>query len=297
MELDYFAAIDIGTNAGRVLIGYLIPEGDHMSIKKALLTRVPLRLGEDVFSTGSISESKEQQFLHTMHAFSRLIKAYNVKDYRAVATSAMREAGNAAQIKKRILKETNIDLEIIAGDEEADIIFSTFETQKIDHSKSYLFIDVGGGSTELTIIKKGQRIRSKSFSVGTLRMLNDKVDKNEWKRIDDWLEKHCKNGVTLSGIGTGGNINRIVKLNKKKYLEPMHIKEIKSTVEKIDDMSMQDRIEKLRLKPDRADVIVPAGYIYRRIMDMAEISEILVPKIGLADGIINQLYSKHKNDK
>src|SRR5690606_10588065 len=176
-------------------------------------------------------------------------------------------------------------------------IFSTFETQKIDHSKSYLFIDVGGGSSELTIIKKGERVKSKSFSVGTLRMLNNKVNPDEWTKIDEWLDKHCKNGVKFSGIGTGGNINRLVKLNKKKYLEPLNIKEIKSTVEKVESLSMRERIENLRLKPDRADVIIPAGEIYQRIMKLANIDEILVPKIGLADGIVYQLYHEFMTKK
>jgi len=290
VKQKYFAAIDIGTNAGRILIGYVIPQNGHLSIKKALLTRLPLRLGEDVFDSGSISENKTDMFMHAMKAFKHLMEAYNVKSYRAVATSAMREAKNGLEIKSRILEVTNIDLEIIDGEEEANLIFSTFHTQKLDHSKSYLFIDVGGGSTELTIIRDGKRLKSKSFKLGTLRLKSGKVNQNVWPQMNKWIHKHCNTKELTHAIGTGGNANRIVKMRNKKYLEPLTLDEIQETRNYIAQYSINERIELLRLKPDRADVIVPAADIYLNIIRMVGLKAMYVPKMGLADGIILSLH-------
>ena len=291
-EQKYFAAIDIGTNAGRLLIGYVIPQRHHFSVKKALLTRVPLRLGEDVFSSGKISAEKEARFNHAIKGFKHLMKAYNVEDYRAVATSAMREASNGPGVAMKLLQSTGINLDIIGGAEEARLIFSTFRTQKLNQDESYLFIDVGGGSTELTLIKQGERLFSKSFKVGTLRSLNGKVDAKIWDQIKKWVKEKGVRDMTLSAIGTGGNANRLVKMQGRDYLEPINRQEIEDLRNHVASFKLKDRIEKLRLKPDRADVIVPAADIYARIMRFARIDDMLVPKMGLADGIIFDLYER-----
>lgn len=290
MKHDYFAAIDIGTNAGRLLIGYVIPQNGHLSVKKALLTRLPLRLGEEVFNSGSISKSKEKMFMHTMHAFSHLLKAYQVKSIKAVATSAMREADNGISITEKIFKQTGIQLQTIDGEEEAEFIFATFKTQNLDQKRSYLFIDVGGGSTELTIIKDGKRIKSRSFKIGTIRLKQGKVDQTVWGDIEKWISKNRDPKLKMSAIGTGGNANRIVKISNKKYLDPVTLDEITDIRNHIARYSLNERVEKLRLKPDRADVIIPACDIYVNIIRKACINEMYVPKMGLADGIILSLY-------
>lgn len=293
MDVNHFGAIDIGTNAGRLLIGYAIPEGDHISIKKVSLTRVPLRLGEDVYSKSQLSEAKIDQLCNSLIAFKHLMAVYNVRDYRAVATSAMREAKNGQQVCDILFEQTGIKLEIIDGQEEANYLFSTFSTQNIDQNKDYLFIDVGGGSTELTIVKKGTRVESKSFRIGALRTLKQKQDVSVWEEVEEWVDNYCRNGKTYIGIGTGGNINRILKFNKKKHLEPLTYDEIRSTIDYISEFSTNERITRLRLKPDRADVIIPAGKIYLRVMEICRAEKIIVPKIGVSDGIIYSLYNRH----
>lgn len=292
MKKSYFAAIDIGTNAGRMLIGYVIPEGDHLSVKKALLVRIPLRLGEEVFKSGDITGKKLDNFLHAMQGFSHIMQSYDVKAYRAVATSAMREAKSQKEIQKTIKKLSGIDIEVIDGDEEAELIFSTFITQNLDHSKSYLFIDVGGGSTELNILIDGKRIKQKSFKIGTIRLKSGKVDPSVWDDIASWIKKHCGNLEDIDAIGTGGNANRLVKIQKKAYLEPLTYKEIRKSRNAIAQLSIKERVEEMRMKPDRADVIVPATDIYLKILDLAKIEKMYVPKMGVADGIILDLYNK-----
>ncbi len=294
MEKEYFAAIDIGTNAGRLLIGYVIPQNDHLSVKKALLTRVPLRLGEEVFRTGKISKEREEAFIHAMKGFSHLMLAYGVKNYRAVATSAMREAKNGPDISKRINDEAGLSIDVIDGEEEARLIFNTFQTQKLDHQASYLFIDVGGGSTELSIIKYGKRVKSKSFKIGTLRLKSGRVKPMIWGDIEAWLNDSSdllfEKGHRINAICTGGNANRLIKLNNKKYLEPLTVHEIRDTRNHVAKFSLSERVELLRLKPDRADVLIPATDIYLNIMEMVDIQKMYVPKMGLADGIILNLH-------
>ena len=291
-----YAAIDIGSNAGRLLIGYVIPQGDHYSIKKASLTRVPLRLGDDVFSKGKIGKKKEEMLLDSFKAFSHLMKVYDVRHIKAYATSAMREAENSSEIIEKIIKETGISLELIDGQKEADLIFSTFHTQKLEHDKSYLFIDVGGGSTELTIIKNGKRVVSKSFKVGTIRFMKGSVKDSVWDKIKKWLSDNM-NGESYAAIGTGGNATRIIKISGNKYLEPLKIAEFNRIKRYVESFTYEERIEQLRMKPDRADVIVPASNIYLKIMDLAKITEIYVPKMGLADGMILSMYMEEKDKK
>lgn len=289
MTIKTFAAIDIGSNAGRMLIGYVQHDGERKFIKKMSLTRVPLRLGESVFKTGFIENDKERMFLFTMKAFKNLMEAYQVEEYRAVATSAMREAENANDIIKKIRLESGIELELISGNEEADIIFKTFLTQNIDHTKNYLFIDVGGGSTEMTIISNGTRIKSKSFKIGTIRILQDQVKESEWEKMNKWLSNKLAGWDNVKAIGTGGNANRLIKMVGKKYLQPVKKKELDSIYKEISQYSVDERMDKYHMKPDRADVIEPALLIYSRAMELSGINEMIVPKLGLTDGLIVEM--------
>jgi len=285
------AAIDIGSNAVRLLVEEIYQHEKGVVVNKIALTRVPIRLGDDVFSSGSISLPKVNQLTRTMSAFWQLMDVYGVKDYRACATSAMREAKNGKDICKIIRNQTGIDIEIIDGSIEADLIFGNFINQDIDRSGHYLYIDVGGGSTELTLIRKGKRITSKSFKIGTVRWLNKAPSDSMWKEIKTFIGKIDKS-EQLTGIGTGGNINRIFKEAGKKRHDILSLDEITATYDHINKSTIQERIVKLGMKPDRADVIVPAAKIYIKVMKIAGINKMLVPKVGLADGIILDLHKE-----
>jgi len=284
-----FGAIDIGTNAGRLLIGYVITQEGYSRVRQLQIVRVPLRLGDDVYSTGIISKNKERQFIHTLLAFKSLMQAYGVKTYRAYATSAMREAINREEVIQNLYKKTKIRIEPIDGNREAELIFSTFHAQKMPEYQ-YLYIDVGGGSTELSLILNGEKKDSRSFEIGTVRSLRDKNKPGVWTEIESWLKESGITGAQFAAIGTGGNINRVSKLHQKKYLEPLSREEIVSTLTEVSGYSYEDRIQILRLKPDRADVIVPALEIYQRIMDISDINQVFVPKMGLADGMVLEQY-------
>ncbi len=286
MNNKLYAAIDIGTNAGRMLIGKVINDNGYYTVKQIQLVRVPLRLGEDVFDTGAISDSKIKQFILTMKSFKFLAKAYGIKSIVAYSTSAMREANNAKIVIEKIKKKTKINLKVIDGEREAELIFKSFNINGFMGQKPFLFIDVGGGSTELTVYSNGKKRNSASFKIGTLRMLKNKVKSDVWKNIETWIEKNVLVCPEISAIGTGGNINKISQIARKRYLEPISVSEIQESYNYIKAFSLQERIDKLRLKPDRADVIVPAAEIYLKILKLSGINEIYVPKMGLTDGII-----------
>lgn len=290
MKQKYYAAIDIGTNAGRMLIGYVVSNDGHDVVKHIEMVRVPLRLGEDVFDTGAISEAKLKRFVLSMKGFRFLAKAYKIKYLKAFATSAMREAVNKNYVIDKIKQKAKIDLETIDGKREAELIFLSFNISGLMDANPFLFIDVGGGSTELTIFSNGEKKNSKSFKIGTLRILKNKVPQNSWKEMEKWIETNIKDCEGLSAIGTGGNINKISQVARKRYLEPITIQEIDDTYEYLKSFTVQQRIDELRLKPDRADVIIPASEIYLRIMKMAGIDKIFVPKMGLTDGMILEQY-------
>lgn len=294
-----FAAIDIGSNAVRLLIAEVIDNAEQLSIKKLSLTRVPIRLGESVFSTGRISEEKIRALEKTMMAYRYLIEIYEVAGFRACATSAMREAENSSEVVKRIKDHTDIDIEVIDGKIEADLIFSTFVTQKLQSDRDYLYVDVGGGSTEITLLKEGKRISSRSFKIGTVRILQGKVEPELWEEMERWVKQVTANEVELTAIGTGGNINRLFKMSKLGYGKLMSREKLEKMHKRLKGMTFEERVEKLRLRPDRADVIVPAGAIYTRVLGWANIEEMSVPKIGLSDGIALYLYRKEvgKTDK
>lgn len=288
------AAIDIGSNAIRLLVEEIFMDGEQYHIEKVSFTRVPIRLGEDVFENGLISPYKSDQLIKTMKAFSYLMDVHGVKTYRACATSAMREAQNSRKIIRKIKEKTNLKIEVISGEEEADLIFSNFKAQPLDKHKNFVYIDVGGGSTELTLIKNGQRVESHSFDIGTVRMLKGKMSKKKWVEARTWIHHLFQDESNLLAIGTGGNINKIFKEAGKKPSERISRKEIESVYDYLKGFSYIERITKLQIKPDRADVIIPAAEIYTNMMDFAGAKEMIVPKVGLSDGIVLDLFEKWK---
>lgn len=273
-------------------MGEVIERDNHPIIKKQTLVRVPIRLGEDVFDSGAIGPAKRDYLIKSLKAFRLLTEVYGVPYLRCCATSAMREATNRDEVLARVEMDSGVHIETIAGKVEADLIVNTFWTQDLLKDRSYLYIDVGGGSTELTWLEKGRRAKSASFKVGTVRMLKDKVNPEVWTDIRAFLEDLRKEHGQLMAIGTGGNINRIFKENGNLFGEPLTRSDIQRQRDRINGYSFEDRIKLLRLRPDRADVIIPAADIFLRVMADAEIEEIFVPKVGLADGIIYDLYMK-----
>ena len=290
-----FGAIDIGSNAVRLLIrkSCFDKDGKHY-FQKISLTRVPIRLGEDVFASGVIPEEKISKLIKTMKSFRLLMDVNEVDAYRAVATSAMREAKNGEEVLKKVIKESKIKLELISGEEEADLLFTNFNKSGLSKSKTYLYIDVGGGSTEVTLIKNNKRVQSYSFKIGSVRLLKGKVDEAIWIDAKKKIDKMTQGIRGLVAIGTGGNINRIYKESRHSFGEAIYLDEIKNIVSFIGKHSIEERITKLKLKPDRADVIVPAGKIYTTFMSASGAERMMVPKVGLSDGIINQLHLDSK---
>lgn len=285
-----FGAIDIGSNAARLLVGEVQKEGEHSFVKKISYTRVPLRLGEEVFENGKISKKKAENFVNTIQAFKLISEIFDVKDLRAVATSAMREAVNGEKIISKIKSETGIDVEIISGDEEAELIFGTFFLLDFDKQKPFIVIDVGGGSTEVSVFESGERVASRSFQVGTLRLLKGKVNPGIWSDIHDWIGLHVDLKSPHQIFGTGGNINKVHKLLGAGHMEALLVKDIKTLRDELNELTVDQRVDEYQLKPDRADVIVPAMDIYLYILHELNCSELFVPKIGLSDGMIYKMY-------
>lgn len=288
-----YGAIDIGTNAARLLIGEVVKENGHSFVRKISYNRVPLRLGLEVFEDGYISPGKLDEFTKSIQAFKLISEVFKVKELRACATSAMREAINGLEVRDHILKETGVPIEIIDGEEEARLIFGTFFLLDFDKGLPFLVIDVGGGSTEISVFEDGLRIASKSFSVGTIRMLKKKEAATIWSDIHDWIAKHVDPKMVHKIFATGGNINKVHKLLGKQFMEPVLYREIDELHEKLKALTIEERIAKYQLKDDRADVIVPACEIYKYIMKELKAKELFVPKIGLADGMIYDLYMEN----
>jgi exopolyphosphatase/guanosine-5'-triphosphate,3'-diphosphate pyrophosphatase len=285
------AAIDIGSNAARLLIQDITTYKDgSLDYTKVNLLRVPLRLGFDVFESGIISEHKTKELIETLKAYRHLMKVYDVKNYRACATSAMRDAKNGEQIVARIQKEIGLNIEIITGSQEAEILYETHLAEKLDNKSNYLYIDVGGGSTELTLYSNNKVSFKKSFNIGTIRLLKDKVDAAIWDEMKVALKKYCK--LNTVAIGSGGNINKVFSISKRKNGKPLSLDILKQYYKEMNALTVEERIHKYGFKEDRADVIVPALNIYTTVMRWANISEIFVPQIGLADGIIKLLYKE-----
>jgi exopolyphosphatase/guanosine-5'-triphosphate,3'-diphosphate pyrophosphatase len=291
-----YAAIDIGSNAVRLLIADIIKNQDAISFKKNTLIRVPLRLGDDAFLNQHISEKKAVDLVKAMQAFRNLIDVYKVSDYMACATSAMREADNGAEIVERVKTEANIDLEIVHGEREAKIIYASHVEQDIDKTKNYLYIDVGGGSTELSLFSEGQLQASRSFNIGTIRILDNQDKEETWNEMKEFIRENTRKFKNISAIGTGGNINKLYKLAEEKEGDPMSFNKLKSLYNYLNSFSLKERINVLGLKEDRADVIIPASEIYLTVMKWSNIKTIFVPSVGMVDGIIQTLIDKNCSD-
>ena len=296
---EAYAAIDIGSNAVRLLIKEL--EEDNMPrFSKVLLLRVPLRLGFDVFAQGRISEKKEKNMIRLMKCYKQLMKIYDVVDYRACATSAMRDAANGPQIIRDVEKKTGIRIEIIDGQEEARMIYNNHIENMKDRKGNFMYVDVGGGSTEINLLADGELVCSRSYNIGTVRMLNNAVEDSEKARIKRDMKDLAASYPGINIIGSGGNINKLFKMVKgrdRRYPR-MSVASLRELYDELRALSVEERMEIYALKPDRADVIVPAGDIFLTIADITGAQYIYVPVIGLADGIIDGLYAKkHLSDE
>jgi exopolyphosphatase/guanosine-5'-triphosphate,3'-diphosphate pyrophosphatase len=288
-----YAAIDIGSNAVRLLIADITLGNQRYEFKKNTLIRVPLRLGDDAFLNHQISEKKIDDMVKTMTAFKNLMDVYQVTHYIACATSAMREADNGKEIVKLIKRKANIDLEIIEGQREASIIAANHIEETLDENRGYLYIDVGGGSTELTIFINKKMIASKSFNIGTIRILDNQDKPETWEEMKEWVKVHTKNYKNLAAIGTGGNINKLFRMSDEKDGHPLSFTKLKQLYNDLNSYSLKERISVFKLNPDRADVIIPASEIYLTLMKWTGIKQIYVPRVGMVDGIINLLMEEN----
>ena len=291
-----FAAIDIGSNAIRLLIEnvYETPKGPVFH--KDSLIRVPVRLGEDAFIDGVISEEKTQMLVKAMISMKHIMEIHKVTAFKVCATSAMRDAKNSDEILEHEKKEAGLEIQIISGDREGKTILGVpLDQIGLEPNDFYLYIDVGGGSTELGFLGNGKLIANRSFNIGTLRLLNDQVNDTEWREMLEWIKATKNINFELSAIGVGGNINHVMKHYGKAGKPYLSISILKRVMMYMDDLSMGERVRELGLKPDRADVIVPALKIYINVMKWAGIEKIFVPKQGLSDGLISQLYHEWKS--
>lgn len=287
------AAIDIGSNAARLLITEVVAGNNGKpQFNKLNLVRVPLRLGFDVFSDAEISKEKRGMIMQTMKAYGHLINAYQVEHVKACATSAMRDARNSADIIRKVKLETGIEIEIISGDKEATLIYENHIAEGMDKLHSYLYIDVGGGSTELTFFADGKLRYKESFDIGTIRLLKGQVTDWMWNTMKDSIKANIKTSLPLVAIGSGGNINKVFSLSKKKEGKPLPLDLLKDYYKELSSFTLADRMKVYKLREDRADVIVPALQVYINVMRWANTEEIYVPKIGLADGLIQSLYEE-----
>ncbi len=291
------AAIDIGSNAARLLIteATLYKDGTTDYTKLNLL-RVPLRLGFDVFDKGIISKEKKQALIETMKAYKLLMNIYKVEKMRACATSAMRDAANGKELIEEVKKQTDIAIEIISGQEEANIIYETHIAEKLSLRKSILYVDVGGGSTEVTLFANNNIVFKESFNIGTIRLLHDKVKEEQWEYMKAHIKQHVKSYQPIELIGSGGNINKIFSISKRKEGKSLSLELLKDYHKELSGSSVEERKHLYGFRDDRADVIVPALQVFIAIMRWADAEEIYVPKIGLADGIVRMLY-RHSFDK
>lgn len=292
IKIKKYAAIDIGSNAMRLLIANVVEEQNREpQFNKSSLIRVPIRLGQDVFTTNRISDENIDRMIDAMNGFRLLMKVYGVEQYKACATSAMREAENGVEVAKKITEKADIIIDIIEGKTEAEIIASTDLDQFIEKDKNYLYVDVGGGSTEFSFFSKGKVIESKSFKIGTVRLLNNIVSDSVWEEIEEWIKdvsSQFEGEITL--IGSGGNINKIFKLSGKPQNKPLSFSYLAKEYIKLNSLSYEERIYSLGLNTDRADVIIHALKIYKNAMKWSGAKNIYVPKIGLSDGIVKALY-------
>lgn len=298
LEIKKYAAIDIGSNAIRLLIAnIIISKNKEPQFKKSSLVRVPIRLGADTFVKGIISDANKQRMIDAIEAFKLLMKVHNIEKYKACATSAMREAKNGKEVANEILKKTGVEIEIINGKEEAAIISSTDLNELINSDESYLYVDVGGGSTEFALFSKGEMVSSKSFKMGTVRLLNNTKIENKaiFNKAENWIKSSTAVVGKVSIIGSGGNINKLFKMSGKMIGKPLSYTFLNAQYKFLKNMSYDERISELGLNPDRADVIIPATEIFLSAMKSSGATNLYVPKIGLSDGIIKTIYQENLN--
>jgi exopolyphosphatase/guanosine-5'-triphosphate,3'-diphosphate pyrophosphatase len=288
-----FAAVDIGSNAVRLFFGYVFETESGPVFKKASFVRLPIRLGEDSFHNRPIPTHKIEELSDAMAGFKHLMAAFNVTSFRICATSAMRDALNRDEILAAVKAKSGLDIELITGDEEAGLIFENHIAEKLDQGEVYLYMDVGGGSTELTLFKKGQTVKARSFNIGTIRLKDDLVSEKTWKELSDWLTGIKKEYQPKNIIGSGGNINTLFKLTQRKEMEVLPTLDIKRWLQRLKELSFDERISTLGLRPDRSDVIVPATELFVFALSKSGCEGVIVPKVGLVDGIMRHLYKEH----
>ena len=293
MKVKKLAAIDIGSNAIRILIANVVQEvGEHPVYMKSEMIRVPIRLGQDSFTVGEISKKNMKRVVKAMKAFKLIMKVNGVKHYMACATSALRESNNADELVARVKKKSKIKIEVIDGRKEAEIISNTTILDSYGQNRNYLYVDVGGGSTEFSVLQDGKRIVSKSFKTGTVRMINNMVNEKVWFEIKKWIQTHTAGIEKIALLGSGGNINKIFKLSNTKEGKPLTYIKINTFYQDLKMLTYEQRILKYNLNLDRADVILPALEIYLKALKWSGATKVFVPKIGLADGMIKMMYKK-----
>ncbi len=295
MNILKFAAIDIGSNAIRLIIYYVVEDVKGTIFNKNESYRVPLRLGKESFEDGHISDETIKKLVYTMTAFDCLMKVHEVITYRACATSAMRDAKNNEEIVALVKEKTGVKIEIITGQEEADFIYANHLFQSLAIERPFLYVDVGGGSTELTLFHHNKSEASTSFKIGTIRLLQDKVSEESWDEMKKWVKENCKGKKNLEIIGSGGNINQLSKMTKSRKTSELDYDVLKEIYQDLKKHTYEERISEMGLKPDRADVIVPAAEIFLNIMRWSDAEVINVPKTGMGDGVIRKLYQEHRS--
>ena len=289
MKIKKYAAIDVGSNAVRMLVSNVIKYKKEQVIIKNALVRVPIRLGEDSFTSGTISKKNKKRIVKSMKAFKLLMKVHGVKDYMAYATSALREAKNGEKVVKEVFTKSGIQIEIIDGKKEAKIISNTNVFNVIGNEKTFLYVDIGGGSTEFSMLKNGKRIHSKSFKIGTVRLLNNRVSEEMWHYAEKWVKEKTSENQKIYLLGTGGNINKLHKMANIKDNRPITYLTLNALYSKLSKMTFEERIVELGLNPDRSDVILPAAQLFLRTLNWCGSKVIYVPKVGLSDGMIHEL--------
>lgn len=296
MRIKKYAAIDIGSNAMRVLISNVLETREEVHFQKNAFIRAPIRLGEDSFTFGEISKKNLKRMISAMKAFKLLMKVHEVSHYQAYATSALREANNRREVVEQVKKKAGIKIEIIDGRKEAEIISNSKISDFLNTQKTFLFVDVGGGSTEFTFINEGKRVCSKSFKIGTVRLINNLVDDRVWEAIRNWIIKNAKPYRKITLMGSGGNINKLFKLSNIKEGKPLSVIKLNQIFLELKSLNYEERIVKFELNPDRADVIIPAARIYLKALEWSGGQKIYVPRFGLSDGMIKYMH-KHRKKK
>jgi len=292
MKIKKYASIDIGSNAVRILVTNVVSYKKKTVFLKNALVRVPIRLGQDAFTNGKISDKNIKRMIKSMKAFKLLMEVHEVKDYLAFATSALREAKNGSYLVKKVLKKSGIKIEIIDGKKEAKIISNTNVFDTINKEKTFLYVDIGGGSTEFSVLINGKRNQSKSFKIGTVRMLNSKVEQVTLNEAESWVRRHTLMHERIYLLGTGGNINKLHKIANINDNRPLSYLTLNTLYNQLDALTYEERIVDLGLNPDRSDVILLAAKLFIKILNWSGAKDIYVPKVGLSDGMIRELYKR-----